>query len=178
MAFERSRCLTTSSVSDAPLSRLRGHQDRVVRVAFHPSGHYLGSASYDGTWRLWDVSREQQMELLHQEGHSKEVYVVQFQDDGSLSASGYVSSFAPSVVFYTIVMEGAWMALAECGTFVRGAPQWCLTDMRRRFLPLISRQTGEVIVHFQVVSSLQYHSVFRLRRVPVTIQFEYGTCGL
>lgn len=59
-----------------------------MRVAFHPSGYYLGSASYDGTWRLWDVSREQQMELLLQEGHSKEVYVVQFQDDGSLSASG------------------------------------------------------------------------------------------
>jgi len=37
---------------------------------------------------LWDVSREQQIELLLQEGHSKEVYVVQFQDDGSLSASG------------------------------------------------------------------------------------------
>lgn len=78
--------------SEAPLARLGGHQDRVVRVAFHPSGHYLGSASYDGTWRLWDVSREQQMELLLQEGHSKEVYVVQFQDDGSLSASGCVLS--------------------------------------------------------------------------------------
>lgn len=83
---------TISSSSEAPLGRLRGHQDRVVRVAFHPSGHYLGSASYDGTWRLWDVSRERETELLLQEGHSKEVYVVQFQDDGALSASGYVSS--------------------------------------------------------------------------------------
>lgn len=59
-----------------------------MRVVFHPSGNYLGSASYDGTWRLWDVQREEQAELLVQEGHSKEVYVVQFQDDGALAASG------------------------------------------------------------------------------------------
>jgi U4/U6 small nuclear ribonucleoprotein PRP4 len=29
-----------------------------------------------------------QKELLLQEGHSKEVYVIQFQDDGALAASG------------------------------------------------------------------------------------------
>lgn len=58
----------------------------MVRVAFHPSGRYLGSASFDGTWRLWDI--EKHTELLLQEGHSKEVYVVRFQDDGALSASG------------------------------------------------------------------------------------------
>lgn len=74
----------------APLARLEGHQDRVVRVAFHPSGLYVGSASFDGTWRLWDVNTERQKELLLQEGHSKEVYVIQFQDDGALAASGYV----------------------------------------------------------------------------------------
>jgi U4/U6 small nuclear ribonucleoprotein PRP4 len=47
---------------------------------------YAGSASFDGTWRLWDITT--QKELLLQEGHSKEVYAVQFQDDGALSASG------------------------------------------------------------------------------------------
>lgn len=70
-----------------PLSTLTGHSHRVVKVAFHPSGHYLSSASYDGTWRLWDV--ETSKELLLQEGHSKEVYSVAFQPtDGSLMASG------------------------------------------------------------------------------------------
>jgi U4/U6 small nuclear ribonucleoprotein PRP4 len=70
-----------------PISTLSGHSNRVVKVAFHPSGRYLSSASYDGTWRLWDV--ETGKELLLQEGHSKEVYSVAFQPtEGSLMASG------------------------------------------------------------------------------------------
>jgi len=72
--------------SDKPLGTLSGHTNRVGRVAFHPSGSYLGSASFDGTWRLWDVAK--QKELMTQEGHSKEVYALTFQDDGALVASG------------------------------------------------------------------------------------------
>jgi U4/U6 small nuclear ribonucleoprotein PRP4 len=68
------------------LATLSGHFGRVCRTAFHPSGTYVGSASYDGTWRLWDV--EKQTELLLQEGHSKEVFALAFQDDGALVASG------------------------------------------------------------------------------------------
>lgn len=72
--------------SEKPLATLSGHTNRVCRVAFHPSGSYVGSASYDGTWRLWDVERK--TELLLQEGHSKEVFALAFQDDGALVASG------------------------------------------------------------------------------------------
>jgi len=46
----------------------------------------VASASFDGTWRLWDTQTS--TELLVQEGHSKEVFAVQFQDDGALVASG------------------------------------------------------------------------------------------
>lgn len=49
-------------------------------------GDYLASASFDGTWRLWDVARAQ--ELMLQEGHSREVYAIDFQGDGALVASG------------------------------------------------------------------------------------------
>lgn len=84
-----------SYTSDKPLHTLKGHADRVCRVAFHPSGQYVASASYDGSWRLWDASTGQNTsthiadrQLLFQEGHSKEVYAVQFQDDGALVASG------------------------------------------------------------------------------------------
>jgi U4/U6 small nuclear ribonucleoprotein PRP4 len=72
--------------SDQPLSSMKGHQDRICRVAFHPSGGYVASASFDTTWRLWDVSTSK--ELLLQEGHSKEVYSIEFQNDGALVASG------------------------------------------------------------------------------------------
>jgi U4/U6 small nuclear ribonucleoprotein PRP4 len=58
-------------------------------VAFHPSGDYVASASFDTTWRLWDVNTSK--ELMLQEGHSKEVFTVEFQDDGALIVSGFVS---------------------------------------------------------------------------------------
>ncbi|KAI5477532.1 hypothetical protein MNV49_006120 [Pseudohyphozyma bogoriensis] len=73
--------------SDAPLKTLTGHSARVCRVAFHPTGRYLGSASFDGTWRLWDVETGGE-ELLLQEGHSKEVYAIEFQEDGALVCTG------------------------------------------------------------------------------------------
>lgn len=78
--------LTWSTSSERSMATLQGHEARVGRVAFHPSGDYVGSASYDGTWRLWDV--EKRKELLIQEGHSREVFALAFQDDGSLAASG------------------------------------------------------------------------------------------
>lgn len=59
---------------DTPLSTLSGHTGRICRVEFHPSGEYLASASYDTTWRLWDVNTT--TELLLQEGHSREVYAL------------------------------------------------------------------------------------------------------
>lgn len=73
---------------EKPLATLSGHSGRVGRIAFHPSGDYVGSAGFDGTWRLWDVRRGKEKELLVQEGHSKEVYALAFQDDGALAASG------------------------------------------------------------------------------------------
>lgn len=81
-------CLVTYSStlhSETPISVMKGHQDRICRVAFHPSGNYVASASFDTTWRLWDVNTSK--EILLQEGHSREVYAVEFQDDGALAAS-------------------------------------------------------------------------------------------
>ncbi|KAH3666965.1 hypothetical protein OGAPHI_003415 [Ogataea philodendri] len=65
---------------------LKGHEQRVARIQFHPSGRFLASASFDYTWRFWDV--EKAKELYYQEGHSKEVFSVAHQPDGSLIASG------------------------------------------------------------------------------------------
>jgi WD40 repeat protein len=78
----------TPTTNLTPLAELQGHTGRVCRTEFHPSGKYLASASFDGTWRLWDVERG--VSLLEQEGHSKEVYAVNFQGDGALLCSGFV----------------------------------------------------------------------------------------
>jgi U4/U6 small nuclear ribonucleoprotein PRP4 len=72
--------------SSSPIAILEGHESRVARMDFHPSGKYLGTASYDTTWRLWDL--ESQEELLMQEGHAKEVFAIKFHPDGSLVATG------------------------------------------------------------------------------------------
>ncbi|CAI5472930.1 unnamed protein product [Closterium sp. Yama58-4] len=77
---------SSSPALSTPLLRLSGHLDRIARVAFHPSGRFLASTSFDKTWRLWDVERGG-VELLLQEGHSRAVYGVSFQKDGALVAT-------------------------------------------------------------------------------------------
>ncbi|MCJ1324067.1 hypothetical protein MMC10_000729 [Thelotrema lepadinum] len=78
------------AAGEEPVQTLTGHSGRVCRVEFHPSGRYLASASYDTSWRLWDV--ETGTELVIQEGHSREVYTVSFNTDGSLLASAGLDS--------------------------------------------------------------------------------------
>lgn len=51
---------------------------------------HLGTASWDTTWRLWDLERGEC--LLEQEGHSKEVHALAFQGDGALAASGGIDA--------------------------------------------------------------------------------------
>jgi len=69
-----------------PTLTLEGHLQRLSRVAWHPMGSYVGTSSYDQTWRLWDI--EMQKELLMQEGHDAAVYAFGFHPDGSLTMSG------------------------------------------------------------------------------------------
>ena len=65
---------------------------------------FLATAVWDNSWRLWDLEQLTEVnyftfflsilptstQVLHQEGHSKEVYTVAFQDDGALACSGGV----------------------------------------------------------------------------------------
>ena len=76
---------------EEPLADIKGHDSRVSRLAYHPSGRFLATCVYDNSWRLWDL--EQLEEVLHQEGHSKEVHCIAFQNDGSLAVSGGMDSF-------------------------------------------------------------------------------------
>lgn len=70
----------------SPLAVLRGHSDRCSRLAFHPSGRYVASTSFDKSWRLWDLGA--QKELLKQPGHAEATYAAAFHPDGSLLVSG------------------------------------------------------------------------------------------
>ncbi|XP_043267061.1 U4/U6 small nuclear ribonucleoprotein Prp4 isoform X2 [Venturia canescens] len=81
-----------SGSGEEPLAEVEGHEPhRVSRIAFHPSGRFLGTCCHDSSWRLWDL--EQQAEVLHQEGHAKPVHCISFQGDGSVSATGGHDSF-------------------------------------------------------------------------------------
>lgn len=73
--------------SEESIADITGHAPhRVSRLAFHPSGRFLGTACFDNSWRLWDL--EQKTEVLHQEGHSRGVYCIAFQIDGSVCVTG------------------------------------------------------------------------------------------
>ena len=62
---------------------LKGHAARLCKIAFHPSGLYVGTTSFDHTFRLWDVETGG-TEILLQDGHNSEVYGIGFHPDGSL----------------------------------------------------------------------------------------------
>lgn len=75
-----------------PLETVKNaHSGRIATIAFHPSGNYYATTSYDQTWKFWDIQRPE-IELLEQEGHSKEVHAAAFHPDGSLLATGGLDS--------------------------------------------------------------------------------------
>ena len=93
---------------EEPICSLEGHEPhRVSRIAFHSSGRFIGTACHDKSWRLFDLESQKHMmsssslssqevnyeELLYQEGHSKGVFDICFQSDGSLAASGGLDSY-------------------------------------------------------------------------------------
>lgn len=66
-------------------TRLSGHSRGVRALAVSPDAKWLASASYDGTVRLWDVSRRETRHVLT---HRREVLDVAFAPDGqSLAAA-------------------------------------------------------------------------------------------
>lgn len=64
---------------------LKGHDDRVNKVRFHPMGKHVISTSHDKTWKFWDI--ETQKALFTQSGHTKPVFACSPQPDGSLVVS-------------------------------------------------------------------------------------------
>ncbi|KAE9463595.1 hypothetical protein C3L33_04503, partial [Rhododendron williamsianum] len=87
------------------LNTFEGHLDRLARIAFHPSGKYLGTTSYDKTWRLWDIDTGEELllqedalarvwdlrsgrSILALEGHVQSVFGIGFSPNGYHLATG------------------------------------------------------------------------------------------
>ena len=64
---------------------LKGHEDRTRYAEFHTMGnHIIGSCSNDCTFRLWDLNKITQKEILIQEGHKYPINYFKFHEDGNL----------------------------------------------------------------------------------------------
>jgi WD40 repeat protein len=67
--------------ADTQVFAATGHTGWVTSVAFSPDGRRMVTASYDNTFRTWDVASGEQ--LLEIKGHTAEVVSVAFSPDGS-----------------------------------------------------------------------------------------------
>jgi WD40 repeat protein len=47
-----------------PIRSLPGHKDRLVSVAYSPDGRWIGTASWDGTARIWDAQTGKEVRRL------------------------------------------------------------------------------------------------------------------
>lgn len=124
------------SLGGASLGTLEGHTDRLGRIAFHPMGRHLASASFDRTWRMWDL--ETQACLQEQEGHSRAVYTVVFQ-----VCLVYGGQFLVHVLHYVCLTQVStpcsvmahwrplevWILLGGCGTLGLARTFYCLKGM-------------------------------------------------
>ncbi|KAJ6105218.1 U4/U6 small nuclear ribonucleoprotein PRP4 [Penicillium sp. IBT 18751x] len=112
-------------------------------------------------WRLWDV--ETTTELLLQEGHSREVYAVGFNSDGSLLASGGLDSIGRiwdvRIGQTVMILEGHIREIYGLDWGVDGyrvlsgaADGWVKCwDLRQ------VRSTGGIGAHKSVVSDLRWY---------------------
>jgi WD40 repeat protein len=67
-------------------TRLEGHSDAVVSIAFSPDGRSLLSGSIDTTVGLWDISTGKMIQRL--QGHASGVMSVAFSPGGHYAVSG------------------------------------------------------------------------------------------
>lgn len=77
--------LWSPNQSNKPIARLTGHQALVNHVAFSPDGHYISSASFDKSIKVWNATTGKLIHSLR--GHVNSVYQIAWSADSRLLAS-------------------------------------------------------------------------------------------
>ena len=175
--------------SPKPLAELRGHAARLARLAWHPGlgsgggsggSRFLATASFDGSWRLWDAERAVSVVsssappspdfsvspscLLEQEGHSRAVYCLAWHPDGALLVSAGLDAHARVFDVRTgraaCVLSGHAKGIlavdvdpGDGATVATGAEDGCcrLWDLRARGRPLAT-----LPAHSSLVSTCRF----------------------
>lgn len=144
---------------------LKGHQARLCKVAFHPSGRFVGTTSFDHTFRFWDIESGGK-ELLLQDGHWKEVYGIGFHPDGSLCCT---SDFGSVVQLWDLrTGKSAFRLLGHakrvlCTEFSPNGFQLCTAgndgiikvwDLRQR------KQYASIPAHSNLITQIKFANSF------------------
>ncbi|KAJ9652430.1 ribosome assembly [Neophaeococcomyces mojaviensis] len=74
-----------SNATPKPVARLLGHQKQVNHVSFSPDGHYIASASFDNSVKLWNAIDGKFITTLR--GHVGAVYMCCWSADSRLLVS-------------------------------------------------------------------------------------------
>lgn len=74
-----------SNTTPKPIARLLGHQKQVNHVSFSPDGHYIASASFDNSVKLWNATDGKFITTFR--GHVGAVYMCCWSADSRLLVS-------------------------------------------------------------------------------------------
>eukprot|EP00808_Paulinella_micropora_P004473 g44364.t1 len=162
-----------------PLLTLRGHADRLCRLAWHPSGRLVATSSFDTTWRLWDV--EAGRSVLCQTGHSRALYGIGMHPDGTLLVTGDLGGqsllWDLRVGRWIMQLNGHSKQVLSCEFSPTGYHAATAGgDNTVRLWDIRNKKTLYVLpAHSKLISSAKFH--------PVHGQFLYsssydGTCKL